>query len=76
MGNRIAAILVGLAIMFSLERWGGFQWYLALALGALGYGCVRYTGYFVRERRYIKRTMQEAEETSRRAKLQTPAPIG
>jgi hypothetical protein len=68
-GNRIAAILVGGAIMFSLERWGGFQWYLAIALGALGYWCVRYTGYFVRERRYIKRTMHEAEEASRRAKL-------
>jgi hypothetical protein len=64
--NRIAAILVGLATMFSLERWGRFQWYLALALGALGYGCVRYAGYFVRKRRYIKRTMHEAEEASRR----------
>jgi hypothetical protein len=64
--NRIAAILVGLAIMFSLERWGGFQWYLAIALGALGYWCVRYTGYFDR---YIERTMQQAKEASRHAKL-------
>jgi len=67
--NQIAAILVGLAIMFSLERFGGFHWYLALVLGALGYWSVRYTGYFVRERRYIKRKMQEAREAARRAKL-------
>jgi hypothetical protein len=51
---RIAAILVGIAVMFSLERWAGFQWYSALALGALGYGCALYVAYFVRERRYIK----------------------
>ena len=49
-GNQIAAILVGLAIMFSLERFGGFHWYLALTLGALGYWSVRYTGYLVSER--------------------------
>jgi hypothetical protein len=50
--------------MFSLERWGGFHWYLALVLGALGYWSVRYTGYLVSERRYIKRKMQEAREAA------------
>jgi hypothetical protein len=64
-GNRIAAILVGIAIMFLLERWAGFQWYFALAIGALGYGCVRYIGYFVRERRYIKNMMDEAMKISK-----------
>jgi hypothetical protein len=51
---RITAIPVGIAIMFALERWAGFRWYSALALGALGYAVARYIGYFVRERRYIK----------------------
>ena len=51
MQNRIAAMLVGLAITFSLERWAGFQWYLALPLGVLGYGGVLYIGYFMRGRR-------------------------
>jgi O-antigen/teichoic acid export membrane protein len=72
--NRIAAILVGLATMFSLERWGRFQWYLALALGALGYGCVRYAGYFVRKRRHIKRTMPRRKKrlgADNRAEFQT-----
>lgn len=68
-GDQIAALLVGLAIVFSLERWGGFDWLAALALGALGYWCVRYTSYVVRERHNIKRTMREAKEARRRAKL-------
>jgi hypothetical protein len=59
--GRILAILVGIAIMASLERWAAFQWYTALAIGALGYGIVRYIGYFVSERRYIKNTMDAAE---------------
>ena len=68
-GKSVAAILVGLTIMFSLERWGGFHWYLALVLGALGYWSVRYTGYLVTERRDIRRAKQEAREAARRAKL-------
>jgi hypothetical protein len=60
MGNRIAAILVGIAIMFSLERWLSVSWYFSLPLGALGYFCVRYIGYFMRERRYIKNVTNEA----------------
>ena len=59
MQNRIAAMLVGLAITFSLERWAGFQWYLALPLGVLGYGGVLYTGYFMRGRRYLKKLTDE-----------------
>jgi hypothetical protein len=61
MGNRIAAILLGLAITFPLERWVGLPWYFALTLGALGYLCVRYIGYFMRERRYITDTMDAAK---------------
>ena len=65
MRNRIAAIIVGLAITFSLERWAGFQWYLALPLGVLGYGCVLYIGYFLRERRNIKTMTDEASRISK-----------
>jgi hypothetical protein len=61
MGNRIAAILVGIAITFPLERWLSFQWYSAVPLGVLGYAMVRYAGYFVRERRSIKGTMDAAK---------------
>lgn len=59
MANRISAIVIGLAITVPLERWGGFQWYFALAFGALGYAIVRYIGYFVRERGHIKDAMHE-----------------
>ena len=59
MQNRIAAVLVGLAITFSLERWAGFQWYLALPLGVLGYGGVLYIPYFMRGRRYLKKLTDE-----------------
>jgi hypothetical protein len=60
MQNRIAAVLVGLAITFSLERWAGFQWYLALALGVLGYGGVLCIGYFMKGRRYLKKMADDA----------------
>jgi hypothetical protein len=59
--NRIAAVLVATAVMFALERWAQFQWYWALGLATLAYGCVRYIGYFVRERRYIKAVMRAVE---------------
>ena len=65
MRNRIAALLVGLAITFSLERWAGLQWYFALPLGVLGYGCVLYIGYFMRGRRYIKEMTDEALKISK-----------
>ena len=65
MGNRIAAILVGLAITFPLEYWLSVPRYFSLPLGLLGYLCVRYIGYFVRERRYIKNMMDEAMRISK-----------
>jgi hypothetical protein len=36
LANRLAAFLVGLAVLFSLERWAGLQW-SALALAVLVY---------------------------------------
>jgi hypothetical protein len=65
MGNRIAAILFGIAIIFPLVRWWSAPWYVYMPLGVLGYGCVRYIGYFVRERRYIKNTMDEAVRSAK-----------
>jgi hypothetical protein len=47
--------------MFPLDRWGGFQWYSALALGVVGYAVARYVGYFVRERRYVRGVMDAAK---------------
>jgi hypothetical protein len=55
---RVLAILVGLAVMFTLEGWGRLPWYFAVVIGALAYGIARYVGYFIRERRYIKDTME------------------
>ncbi|MDI1343143.1 MAG: hypothetical protein PSV22_03445 [Pseudolabrys sp.] len=46
--------------MAILERWGGFQWYFALALGAVGYGVVRYLAYFMKERRYVRDVLNDA----------------
>jgi hypothetical protein len=60
-GNRIAAILIGIAITFPLERWLSLQWYFAVPLGVLGYGLVRYLGYFVKERQHIKGVMDAAK---------------
>ena len=68
-GNQIAAILVGLAIMFSLEWWEEFGWLWTLVLGALAYCSVRYVGYLVTERRDVRRAKQAAREAARRAKL-------
>jgi hypothetical protein len=47
--------------MFPLDRWGGFQWYSALALWVFGYAVARYVGYFVRERRYVRGVMDAAK---------------
>jgi hypothetical protein len=69
MENRIAAILVGIALMFSLMTGWSVPWYFALPLAALGYGCIRYVGYFLRERRYMKNVLQEVDEVARNAKL-------
>jgi hypothetical protein len=35
MGNRIAAILVGIAIIFPLDRWWSAPWYVYMPLGVL-----------------------------------------
>jgi hypothetical protein len=65
MWNRMAAGLVGIAIIFPLEYWWTVPWYFSLPLGAVGYLCVRYLGYFVRERRYIAAAMGEADRIAK-----------
>jgi hypothetical protein len=60
MWNRITGVLVGIAVMTATERGLGFEWYWAFLIGVLAYLAVRYAGYFVRERRYIKNMMDAA----------------
>jgi hypothetical protein len=69
MGNTIAVIVFAVAILIPLERWLSLPWYFSVLLGALGYGCVRYIRYFIRERLYMKRAMEEADTAVRRAQL-------
>jgi hypothetical protein len=61
MMTRIGGVIAATAIMFSLEYWLRIEWYIAVPLGILSYLIVRYAGYFVRERRYIKNTMDAAK---------------
>jgi hypothetical protein len=68
LANRIVAVLVGVAIIFPLDRWWSAPWYVYLPLAVIGYGLVRYIGYFVRERQYINRTMAEADEAVSRGR--------
>jgi hypothetical protein len=65
MWDRIAAILVGIAILFALERWSSVPWYFSAPAAVLGYLCVRYIGYFIRERRYISDMTEEAVRISK-----------
>jgi hypothetical protein len=48
---RIVAILVGIAIVFSLEFVIGEPSYVAVPLGILGYLLARYAGSAINERR-------------------------
>ena len=41
-GERLPAIVVGVAIWFALEKELGWQWYVALPLSAAGYLIVRF----------------------------------
>jgi hypothetical protein len=58
---RIAGAIAAIAIMFSLEYWLRVEWYVAVPLGIFGYGCVRYIGYYVSERRSINYMVQAVE---------------
>jgi hypothetical protein len=48
--NRIAAILVGAAVAIAADHFWQLGWFLAIPLGAIAYGCVRFPAY----RRYAK----------------------
>jgi len=63
--NRIAAILVATAITVALEYWWLDLSVVWVPLGALEYLCVRYIGYLMRERRYIKNARNEALRKSK-----------
>ena len=51
MWNRIAGVLVAIAVMAAMERGLGFERYRAFLFGVLAYFIVRYVGYVIRERR-------------------------
>jgi Flp pilus assembly protein TadB len=56
-GIRLIAILVGGAIVFSLEYWVGLHRYISLPLGAIGYLVTRYVGWLMSEGRRANRLM-------------------
>jgi hypothetical protein len=62
--TRIVAVLVAIVVSISLENLWGLSRLYSLLLGGLTYFVVRYVGYFVRERRYIK-SVEEALKNSR-----------
>jgi hypothetical protein len=43
--NRIAAILVGAAVAIAADHFWRVGWYVAIPLGAITYGCVRFPAY-------------------------------
>ena len=55
MGIRIIAILIGLAIMFSLQNWLVARWYISVSLGLIAYLITRYIGWAINERRSLNR---------------------
>jgi hypothetical protein len=65
-GIRIVAIIVGIAVTFSVAHW--LDIYIACALGILGYFATRYVGWAIYERRrlhrerdqLVKKVMREA----------------
>jgi len=54
-GNKIVAILVGIAIMFPLEYWLDAPLYIYVPLGAVGFLATRYIGWSIYERRHFDR---------------------
>ena len=61
MWNRIIGVLFGIAVMAAMERGLGLERYWAFLFGVLAYFIVRYVGYFARDRRYIKNTMDASK---------------
>jgi hypothetical protein len=58
--GRLAAILIGIAVMFTLEAIVGFRWYWALLIAVAAYLLARYIVYFIAERRLIRDTIRAA----------------
>jgi predicted MFS family arabinose efflux permease len=56
--GRTGAILVGIAVTFTLEQLLGFRWYFAFLFGIAVYLLVRYVAYFVAERRLIRASFE------------------
>jgi hypothetical protein len=43
--NQAAAIVVGAAVAIAATRFGNFDWYFAIPLGALVFGAIRFPAY-------------------------------
>jgi Flp pilus assembly protein TadB len=65
-GIRIIAILVAIAIAFTLEYWLGTPWYVAFPLGVMGYLLTRYVGWVITERRRLERETDKLLEKVKR----------
>jgi hypothetical protein len=56
-GIRIVAIVIAIAISFSLNVWFSAPWYVSLPSGFIGYLVTRYVGWAINERRRLHREM-------------------
>ena len=54
-GTRIVAILVGIAIAFTLGYWLNVHWYVSIPSAVIGYLVARYIGWAINERRRLNR---------------------
>jgi len=54
-GIRIVAILVGIAIAFTLGYWLDVRWYVSIPSAVIGYLIARYIGWAINERRRLNR---------------------
>ena len=58
-GIRIVAILVGIAIAFTLGYWLDVRWYVSIPSAAIGYLVARYIGWAINERRFLNRARDQ-----------------
>jgi len=58
-GTRIVAILVGIAIAFTLGYWLDVRWYVSIPLAVIGYLVTRYIGWAINERLRLNRARDQ-----------------
>jgi hypothetical protein len=55
---RIVAILIGVAITFTLQNGLGARWYVSIASGVIGYLVCRFLGWAINERLRLNKSKQ------------------